>query len=367
VKAERGGRRRPEDLLAANGAAVEFLRPLAWAFGGVVRLRNRLYDAGLLRAARVAAPVVCVGNLSTGGTGKTPMVVHVVRELARRGRRPGVLSRGYKAAAHESADGPRGDEARMLAQLLPGVPLVQDRERVRGAALLLQRGCDAVVLDDGFQHRRLARDLDLVLVDATRPFGLPWSGDRAPEWLLPRGLLREPAAGLARAGACVVTRSDQVEPQRLARLEERLRDAAPGVPVVLARHRPTGLVARDGERFPLERLAGRDVELVSGIGNAAAFEATVAALGARVVEHRRFPDHHHYSAADLAGLCRASRVLVTTAKDAVKIEGLVPAAFVLAIEIEIVRGAAVLEALFDALPLSVAARARRHLHEGLHG
>lgn len=359
---------RAEDVLARGGLRLAPLHVLALLFGGVATLRNRAYDVGLLRATRVDAPVVCVGNLTTGGTGKTPMVVHVVRALARRGRRPGVLSRGYKAtAAERAADAPRGDEARMLGAELAGVPAVQDADRVRGARALIARGCDTVVLDDGFQHRRLARDLDIVLVDALRPFGLPWRGDDAPAYLLPRGLLREQVSGLSRAAACVVTRSDQVEPQRLARLEELLAAAAPAVPRLLARHAPKALLAPDGERFEPARLAGREVELLSGIGNASGFEETVRALGAVVVAHRRFPDHHAYTAQDLAGLGRSGRAVVTTAKDAVKLGELLPNAFVLEIELVVERGAAVLDALLEALPLSLAARRRGTLHEGLHG
>ena len=368
LQADPDAPRRLEDVLAAGGARLAPLHALAFLFGGIVALRNRAYDVGLLRATRVDAPVVCVGNLTTGGTGKTPMVVHVVRELERRQRRPGVLSRGYKASAHERSSGaPLGDEARMVHAQLAGVSAVQDADRVRGARALIARGCDAIVLDDGFQHRRLARDVDIVLVDALRPFGLPWRGDDAPAYLLPRGLLREPPGGLARASACVVTRSDQVEPQRLARLEALLAAAAPALPVLLARHAPTALVAPDGERFEPARIAGREVELVSGIGNASGFEETVRSLGAHVVSHRRFADHHAYVGGDLTGLGRGGRAIVTTAKDAVKLGELLPNAFVLEIELRIVRGAAVLDALLDALPTALAARRRSTLHEGLHG
>lgn len=365
---------RPEDRLARGGVLVEMLRPFAWCFELIARARNAAYDRGLLPSARVDAPVICVGNITTGGTGKTPVVEALTRALVKRGRRPGVLSRGYRAPASERgpASGgqprrPAGDEARMLARSLPGVPLVQDPDRTRGARELVRLGCDAIVLDDGFQHRRLERDADLVLVDATRPFGLPWVGGHAPEHLLPRGLLREPPIGLRRARACILTRTDQVEPDRLAALEARIHELVPELPVLHAIHRPLCLRDAQGQRFELERIAGAAVELVSGIGNAGAFETTVAGLGARIVEHRRFADHHDYASKDVAGLGRGGRVVVTTAKDAVKLESLLPAAFALEIGVEFVRGAPILEALLDGLEPSVARRQRDSLHEGLHG
>ncbi|MEZ5978266.1 MAG: tetraacyldisaccharide 4'-kinase [Planctomycetota bacterium] len=356
---------RIEAKLERGGWLVECLRPLAGLYALVTRLRNALYDRRVLRAHRVDAPVVCVGNLTAGGTGKTPMVALVVESLRERGRRVAVLSRGSRGDA--STDGPTGDEARMLARRFPDLVSVQDSDRVRGAWRLASSGCDAIVLDDGFQHRRLARDVDLVLVDATRPFGAPWRGDVAPEHVLPRGLLREPASGLARASACVVTRSDMVSPERLTILLERVGELAPGLPVLLAEHRPTGLVDREGTRWPLARLVDRDVDLVSGIGNPDAFEATVRGLGAKVQEHRRFADHHAYTDADVRGLGRGGRAVVTTAKDAVKLEDLLPALLVLEVELVITRGHPVLDALLDSIGRSGSRLRRDNLHEGLHG
>jgi tetraacyldisaccharide 4'-kinase len=365
---------RPEDRLARGGPLIELLRPFAWCFGLIVRARNAAYDRGLLPSARVDAPVICVGNITTGGTGKTPVVEALTRALVGRGLRPGVLSRGYRAPAAErgpaTKDGarrPAGDEARMLARSLPGVPLVQDPDRIRGARELVRLGCDAIVLDDGFQHRRLERDADLVLIDATRPFGLPWVEGHAPEFMLPRGLLREPPTGLRRARACILTRTDQIEPEHLAALEARIHALVPELPVLHAIHRPLCLRDSGGQRFELERLIGTTVDLVSGIGNAGAFETTVAGLGARIVEHRRFGDHHDYTPKDVIGLGRGGRVVVTTAKDAVKLETLLPAAFALEIGVEFVRGAPILEALLDGLEPSLARRRRDSLHEGLHG
>ncbi len=356
---------RPEQQLARRGGLAELLWPAAWLYGGVARLRNAAYERGFLPSFRLEAPVVCVGNLTAGGTGKTPFTVWVCRELERRGLRPGVLSRGYG-----STDGGPNDETRALAAVLPGTPCVQDADRVRGGERLATRHrVDVVVLDDGFQHRRLRRDLDLVLVDATRPWGLaPPPGGGAPvRAMLPRGLLREPPCGLARADAVVVTRADQVDPATLEALLEELAERAPGRGIATAAHRPSRLHDAAGSDLGLESLYGREVDLVSGIGNPEAFEATVRRLGARVAEHRRFPDHHAFAPGDLAGLGGAGRWIVATTKDAPKLPTIDAPVVLLEVEIAILTGAPVLAALLDSLPTGRQARERRALHEGLHG
>ncbi|HVS08384.1 MAG TPA: tetraacyldisaccharide 4'-kinase [Planctomycetota bacterium] len=357
---------RTDDRLARRGGAVELLRAPAAFYGVAVRCRNRLYDRGWLRAERLDLPVVSVGNLTAGGTGKTPLVAWVARELERRGLPPGISTRGYKAPR-----GMAGDETLLLAELLPGSLYAEDPDRVRGARQLAELGAGAVVLDDGFQHRRLARDLDLVLVDATRPWGLAVdAAGRSVRALLPRGLLREPPEALARADLILVTRADQVGEERLRAHERELSGLAPHVPLARAAHRPVALrEERDGRtsRRPLEDLRGRPVDLASGIGNPEAFEASVRALGARIERHARFGDHHAWSARDLAGLGEGGRWLVTTAKDAVKLRGLVPELRVLEIEIEILSGAAPLEAMLDGVARPRGEHARAARPAGLHG
>jgi tetraacyldisaccharide 4'-kinase len=369
---------RPERIearLDRGGAGVAWLRLPALAFGAVAGLRGLLYGWGLLPARRVSAPVVCVGNLSAGGTGKTPFVLWICEQLQALGLRPAIVSRGYGAAALERAEGdapaggPRGDEARLFARALPDVPHVTDADRVRGARAAVAAGADAIVLDDGFQHRRLARDLDLVLVDATRPWGLAWPEDveRAPRALLPRGLLRESPAALGRAHAVVLTRCDQVAPERVERLRAEVQELAPGTPVALARHAPRRLLDGGGGSHPLERLAGREVDAVSGIGRPEAFERTLVDLGARVREHRSFPDHHAYRASDLAGLGSGGVPVLTTTKDLVKLEALLPQVLAVDVAFELLEGAPPLAALLESLPVAPAKREREHLHEGLHG
>jgi len=348
---------------------VELLRVPALFFGLAARLRGGLYDRGWLPSARLDVPVVSVGNITVGGTGKTPLVIWLVGELEQRGLRPGVLSRGYGAAPEEKGAGGENDEARMLARLVPDAPRVQNPDRIAGGRRLVELGADVVVLDDGFQHRRLRRDLDLVLIDATRPWGLPAGAPTRPavRAFLPRGLLREAPEALTRADALVLTRTELVTEREREDLIDELQRIAPGKAVVLAAHRPARLRAPDGAALSLEDLRGREVDLVSAIGNPQAFERTVTALGARVAEHRAFPDHHRYTRTDFTAGERGGRWLVTTAKDAVKLEELDVPAHVLEVQLSIEAGSGVLEALLDALPLGRAPRQRRSLHAGLHG
>jgi len=359
-------RARIDRRLAQRGGAVEFLRLPSALFAGLTRLRAAGYERGWLSRVAVPVPVISVGNLTAGGTGKTPFVALLARRLGARGERIGILSRGY--GAPRGAARRENDEARWYREHLPAVELVQDPDRVRGAEALLERGVDVILLDDGFQHRRLARDLDLVLVDATRPWGLPPpNGGGAPvQACLPRGFLREPPAALARADALVITRSDQVTPRELDLLRAELERFAPGRALLRGVHRPARLGAPDGAVLEVTRLSGREVDVVSAIGNPEAFERTLIALGARVRTHRVLPDHHLYAPADLDGLGADGRWLVTTEKDAVKLAGIRPL-HVLGTDFELVEGEAVLEALLDALPESDEEKRRNALHEGLHG
>lgn len=361
-------RRRPDRALAERGGTLELLRLPAALFGMVARARAALYERGWLPELAVETPVVSVGNLTAGGTGKTPMVAWLAGELRRRGLEPGLLSRGYGRSRAERERGAPGDEARMLARILPDVPCVENPDRVAGAQRLEDLGVDVILVDDGFQHRRLHRDLDLVLVDATRPWGLapPRAGGEAVCALLPRGLLRERPSALARADAIVLTRSDCVAADALTRLRRNLGECAPGVPLVEAVHRPRELRRPGGgPAAGPSWLAGRRIDLVSAIGNPEGFEATVRDLGGRIREHRVFPDHHAFRPADLAGL--GGCPVVTTGKDAVKLPAAEVDIWVLEIELAFPRGADAIGSLLDGLPESPAARVRRGLHAGLHG
>ncbi|MFW6108058.1 MAG: tetraacyldisaccharide 4'-kinase [bacterium] len=298
-----------------RGARATVLRLALWLasipYGLVVRIRNFLYNIGVLPEHRVDRPVIAVGNLTAGGTGKTPAVELVARWFLDHGARPAIISRGYGAA-----DG-RNDEALLLAARIPGVPHRQHKDRFQAAVAAMKLdGANALVLDDGFQHRRLARFGNVVLIDATCPFGYGH--------LLPRGLLREPRKGLRRADVIVVTRADQVGERELSGLLRRLDRLAPQPPKATAIHAPTAAVRFPGgdtaEPWVLE---GKRLGLFCSIGNPDAFRRTVEQLGAGVEWAAEYPDHHWYSEADVAEICRAGgaavELFVTTEKDAVKL------------------------------------------------
>jgi tetraacyldisaccharide 4'-kinase len=301
-----GQRRGPWPALLRGGLWLASL-----PYGLAVRLRNGMYERGWKERHKAPVPVVSVGNLTVGGTGKTPCVEHVARFYRGRGLRVAVLSRGY------GAGGGRNDEAMVLEENLPDVPHLQGPDRAALAAAAVEElESEVLVLDDAFQHRRLARDLDVVLIDATNPWG--------HGHLLPRGLLREPPSGLRRAGAVLLTRCDQVSGDERGRLREMVARLAPGVPVAETTHRPVGL--GNGDRVAaLDRLRGRPAAAFCGIGNPEAFRRTLHDLGAEVVAFRTFPDHHPYARADVDDLRAWARqqamdcVVVTTQKDLVKL------------------------------------------------
>jgi tetraacyldisaccharide 4'-kinase len=292
-------------------------------YGWVVAARIRLYDWGVLKTHRLPGRVISVGNLTVGGTGKTPCVAWIARFLAGEGERVAILSRGYRRESRgrvEVADGERvlvtareaGDEPWLLARACPGVRVVVDRERYAAGRWLSGRAEVSVfLLDDGYQHLPLARDLNLLLVDAGDP--LPSSR------MVPRGRLREPLGGVDRADAVIVTRSDQ-DYDRLALAEWLGRRLRPGTPVFHATHALTGFYELGTGRVVEPRqLAGRPVAAIAGIARPERFYADLRGLGIDLQWTRSFPDHHRYRAADVAaifdGAAGAEAVLMTE-KDA---------------------------------------------------
>jgi tetraacyldisaccharide 4'-kinase len=320
LEASSSKRRRHDDYQALisgrsrgpwSGFKRSGLYVLSLPYGLAVGMRNWLYDRGWKRARRAGVPVVSVGNLTAGGTGKTPCVEYIARWYRRHDLRVAILSRGY------GGTGGPNDEALVLEENLPDVPHLQGADRVALAAVAVEElDSELLVLDDGFQHRRLARDLDVVLIDATNPWG--------HGHLLPRGLLREPRRGLRRAGLVVLTRCDQVEPAELAALRERVARFAHAVPLAETVHRPVELVNAEGTAA-LERLADRPVAAFCGVGNPEAFRRTLLDLGARLEVFRTFPDHYSYARTDVAELLGWARelpgdgIVVTTQKDLVKL------------------------------------------------
>lgn len=293
------------------------LVPPACVYGGLAALRVRAYQAGVVQARRLPRPVISVGNLEVGGTGKTPFVRLLAERLLGRGLRPLVLARGYGARS----DGPDLDEeGRSLARDLPGVTVIQHRNRAAAGLAALQRDPElgVVVLDDGAQHLRVHRDLEILLVDAAAPFGCGWP--------LPAGPLREMPGALRRAHLVVMTRSAGTPPEVLQRSRELVARASRGRPLVEAGHVPARLLPSGRP----EDLEGRRVMLVSGIARPESFRSTAEALGARVVAERVFPDHFayseaHRSAVEAEAAAAGAELLVATGKDEPKLRPLLRA------------------------------------------
>lgn len=300
------------------------LLPLTPVYAGIVGLRRRAYAFGVLRRHRLAVPVVSVGNLSFGGSGKTPTVIALARDLIHRGRRPAVVTRGFGRAPgppqvlvgpEVDADPLRcGDEPLEIARGLPGVPVVVDPDRVRGGRRARALGADLVLLDDGFQHLRLQRNVDLVLLPADDP----WAGGRLP----PRGRLRERPSALRRASAALVTGLEGLNDARLQTVQRQVEVVAPGCPVVGVTSRLVRVMSADGE-LEIESLRGQRVVAFAGLARPDGFRRTLQRAGAEMVGCRWFADHHHYRPEDLEVVCAeaeaAGALAVTTRKDAVKL------------------------------------------------
>lgn len=358
---------------ADTGAAVygAFLQALSWLFNGIVQLRWWLYRHRIFHDQPLGCLVVVVGNLTVGGTGKTPVVEKFAKALRDRGRKVAILSRGYKsksapmwkkwwwALTHAEEPPPRivsdgakvmlnseeaGDEPYMLARNLPGVIVLVDKNRVKAGAYAIKKfGCDTLVLDDGFQYLPLKGRLNLLLVDKTNPFG---NGH-----LLPRGILREPIKHLKRASYIFLTKSNG---QRDPDLEAMIKEQNPDADLIECAHRPQylqrfGVPAEVVDaREPLAFLKGKRVLAFSGIATPESFEKFLRDLGALLVARERYLDHYRYEESDLAELFAMAKregaeCLVTTEKDAVRIaetRACELPLYYLRLEIDIIRGAA---------------------------
>lgn len=296
-------------LEGGGGPAGRLLRAVLWtpgkAYGLAMRLRRMAYKHGLMASTRVPVPVISIGNLTAGGSGKTPLALFVANELLRKGRTPAILMRGYRAEAGHS------DEADLYAKRAPGAILAINPDRRAGAAGAIAGGADVLLLDDGLQHLKLQRDIDIVLVDATAP----WGGGNT----LPGGLLREPRSALDAAGAVVVTRSDQIPPPSLDALVREIRSLVPGTPVFTARHRPARLARLDDSPLPLDSLKGKNAVALSGIARPEAFRKTLACLGASVVGAVEGRDHDAFTQDVVLSAVRMAKernaVVVVTEKD----------------------------------------------------
>jgi tetraacyldisaccharide 4'-kinase len=343
-----------------TAGAGGLLSAVAGSYRGLLGAREWLYARGVLASRGLDCPVISVGNLTVGGTGKTPAVELAVRTLCELGHRPGVLSRGYgrrSAGIQVVADAASirldavegGDEPFLLARRLPGVPVVVGPNRYEAGALARARfDVTALVLDDGFQHRTLAKDLEVVMARAVHP----WGNGR----LLPGGPLREPLAALARAQLIVATGArDAGEGAEVRATVERL---APGVPVLTAVHVPTECFESSAMHFvPLTALAGAKLLAFAGIGAPDGFSRTLGETDVTLAGFESFADHHWYTRDDLARLDRRAADLgadglITTEKDWVRLRTLPPLrrpVYVLSVRLHLTSGDAVWRAAFERL------------------
>ena len=310
--------------------AIELLlTPLAEIYAAVMSARNRAFASGFLKAGGVRCPVISIGNLTAGGTGKTPITALMVEELLARGRKPGLLSRGYGGSATSASlvanDGTSesaaifGDEMTWLAHRFPTVPAAVSRKRVAGAELLQATGrCELIIADDAFQHRWLKREIDLIVLDATEP--------RWHYRSLPLGRMREGFASLERAKGILITKTNLAEREQIEWLRSQV--AAFDLPVYEFESRIDFLSGlRDGAIERADHFRARKVLLVSGIGRPSTFKQLVfSSTQCEIIGHRIFGDHHAYSEEDFReieslGASAGATAIIVTEKDAVKMAG----------------------------------------------
>lgn len=339
---------------------LAFLKGVSRIFTGIVLFRAWLYRTGLASRFPLGCQVISVGNVTVGGTGKTPVVEILARTLKEEGRNVAILSRGYRkkekpflerlfggealSPPRVVSDGKRvlldselsGDEPFMLASNLPGVAVIVDKNRVKAGRYAIRHfGCDVLILDDGFQYMKLKHSHEIVLVDSTNPFG---NGN-----LLPRGILREPAESIRRADFIFITKSDG----NTDALRARLRSMNEKAEIAECRHRPRYYKnAFSSEVLPLEAVKGMKVVTLSGIAAPLSLEKSVAKMGAKILSRERYPDHYRYKAQDIIDVINSADELkadaiLTTEKDAVRLPRLeypkVPI-YYMRMDIEIIKG-----------------------------
>ena len=293
------------------------LQGVSILYGLGIRLRNLGYDTKLFRSYKAGVPVISIGNITTGGTGKTPLVIWLCNYLQHRGVNCGILTRGYKTRPGEMSDEPA-----LLASACEGTTVVVNPDRIAGAKKAIYRnGAKLLVMDDGFQHRRLFRNMDIVVMDARCPFGYGR--------MIPAGLLREPLTSLSRASAVVITRANQVEPSVLGQLKAEIHRYAGEIPITLTAHKFTGVVCGPKKILALDDIKGKSVFAFCGIGNPDAFFDALRACPMKLVGTQVFDDHYTYSTEDMQAIANraanaGAEAILCTQKDWVKSALLLP-------------------------------------------
>lgn len=311
-----------EHLDICSRVIQKALYPFSKIYGFVVKTRIFFYKKGILKCARLPVPVISVGNITVGGTGKTPVVEYIARYLQAKGKRVAILSRGYAASIRQEDSftdkNVCNDEYLLFKENIPDVPHLLNKDRTKGGLEAIERfQAECLVLDDGFQHLRLARDLNIVIIDALNPFGY--------EQIVPCGLLREPLKGIKRADMIILSHVDQCSRDKIVVITNRLREIARHIPVIEIIHKPVCLEsAKDTTKLDIDCLRGKMVFAFCAIGNPASFRKSIENLGAGIAGFRVFPDHHVYTPSELQELNAAAQnmkpdAIVITQKDRVKI------------------------------------------------
>jgi tetraacyldisaccharide 4'-kinase len=273
-----------------------FMGVAATGYSLVVRLHNFLYSKRWLEIHTADVPVISIGNITAGGTGKTPLVIWICRFLQNKNVPCAILTRGYKTHTKKRGTSDEGremrDEPAILAESCPQAKIIVNPNRVEAAAEAVDKfGAKVLIMDDGFQHRRLHRDLDIVTIDATCPFGYGK--------VLPAGLLREPVASLNRTDAAVLTRCDQISESELSRIEKKLQLINPDMVIAKSIHNPICAKTLTGEKITIEQLKDKKIFAFCGIGNPDAFLNTIRNTGANLVGSKIYNDHHRYTDSDV--------------------------------------------------------------------
>lgn len=336
-----------EDGSSRYAPARAILYTVSFIYRLIISLRNRLYDQKFFQEIKLPCPVISVGNITVGGTGKTPCVIWLARMLQEQGFKPAILSRGYGGKSKKpvniisngkkilASSSEAGDEPYLIARSLKKIPVITGPKRVlTGRAAIAEFGANVLICDDAFQHRQIFRDINLVLLDSRKPLG--------NDHLLPRGELREPVSALKRADAFIMTRTGEAQKPNL-NLDKL--SGLPEIPVFRSSHRPVDVVSGDySRRLSLAGLNGKKVYAFAGIARPESFKKTIEMAGAQILSFDSFSDHHCYAASELENirhnfLKTNADFLITTEKDGMRLQEFpefLKAIYMLRIELEII-------------------------------
>jgi len=296
---------------------------LSVIYGMLVNLRYFLYNTGILKIHKLPVKIVCVGNITAGGTGKTPCVLALVSQLIDAGKKVVILTRGYKRKtkgtiifnnAGSYTIEQAGDEPYMIKKNLPGIPIIIGKNRYKSGLIAIEKfSPDIILLDDGFQHIQLYRDINIVLINCLDPFG--------KEKLLPSGYLREPAAGLIRANFIILTHTEKIKDFTLEKIKEKITSINPHAQIYNGIHQFNKITEfLTDNTVELDFFKKKTAVTMASIGHPEAFELTAKNAGLNITKKIRFADHHWYKTRELIDIFSTNDIIITTEKDAIRIE-----------------------------------------------